>query len=187
MNAYDFDNTIYAGDSTVDFYLYCVKRYPRVAVYSLRLAWPALMFLTGRMSKTRFKQRFFGFLAYLPDVDRAVEDFWEKHMARIKPFYLERRRADDVIISASPEFLLRPALNKLNVSGLIASRVDRRTGVYEGLNCDGEEKARRLDRELPDARIEDFYSDSRSDAPLARRARRAYMVRAERIEPWPRD
>ena len=25
MNVYDFDQTIYHGDSTVDFYLYCVR------------------------------------------------------------------------------------------------------------------------------------------------------------------
>lgn len=26
MNVYDFDKTIYDGDSTIDFYLYCVKK-----------------------------------------------------------------------------------------------------------------------------------------------------------------
>ena len=25
MNVYDFDGTIYNGDSTIDFYLYCIK------------------------------------------------------------------------------------------------------------------------------------------------------------------
>lgn len=35
MNVYDFDQTIYHGDSTVDFYLYCVRHRP-LMIYS----WP---------------------------------------------------------------------------------------------------------------------------------------------------
>lgn len=30
MNVYDFDKTIYAGDSTIDFYLFCLKRQPAI-------------------------------------------------------------------------------------------------------------------------------------------------------------
>ena len=30
MNVYDFDKTIYAGDSTIDFYLICLKRQPAI-------------------------------------------------------------------------------------------------------------------------------------------------------------
>ena len=28
MNVFDFDKTIYDGDCTVDFYMYCLKKYP---------------------------------------------------------------------------------------------------------------------------------------------------------------
>ena len=33
MNLYDFDETIYDGDSTRDFVLYCYKNYPRTLAY----------------------------------------------------------------------------------------------------------------------------------------------------------
>lgn len=36
MNVYDFDETIYDGDSTVDFYKYCLRR-PSVHHFSLSL------------------------------------------------------------------------------------------------------------------------------------------------------
>ena len=31
INLYDFDNTIYEGDSSTDFFFYCLKRYPKIA------------------------------------------------------------------------------------------------------------------------------------------------------------
>ena len=31
MNVYDFDKTIYRGDSTVDFWRHCLRRYPGAA------------------------------------------------------------------------------------------------------------------------------------------------------------
>ena len=33
MNVYDFDKTIYAGDSTIDFWKFCMIRYPRCRRY----------------------------------------------------------------------------------------------------------------------------------------------------------
>ena len=47
------------------------------------------------------------------------------------------------------------------------------TGLYDGLNCHGEEKVRRMRELYPDAEIEQFYSDSLHDTPLARLARRS--------------
>ena len=44
---------------------------------------------------------------------------------------------------------------------------------------------RRFRQAYPDAEIDAFYSDSHSDDPLARIARRAVMVRGDRLLPWP--
>ena len=30
MNVFDFDGTIYNGDSSKDFFFYCLKRYPKI-------------------------------------------------------------------------------------------------------------------------------------------------------------
>ncbi len=37
-----------------------------------------------------------------------------------------------------------------------------------------------------DAPIDNFYSDSMIDAPLARMARQAFWVRGDNILPWPK-
>lgn len=33
MNVYDFDGTIYNGDSSVDIYFFLLKRYPKLIAY----------------------------------------------------------------------------------------------------------------------------------------------------------
>ena len=60
------------------------------------------------VTKTEMKEVIFSFLKYVPDVDSLVQKFWEEHRIYIKDFYLEKKHNHDVIISASPEFLLTP-------------------------------------------------------------------------------
>ena len=88
------------------------------------------------------------------------------------------------MISASPEFLLKPICNRLGIGTVIASAVDKKTGVYDGLNCHGEEKLKRYRQVFGDRGIFEFYSDSLSDAPLAEIAQSAFLVRKNRIIPW---
>lgn len=180
MIVYDFDNTVFRGDSTARFFMFCLKRHPRIAKRLPATLWGALLLLAGKADKTGFKGRLFGFLADIPDVEAEVSAFWAKNVGRVKPWYLARKRPDDLIISAGPEFLLRPVC-----PNLIASHVDPKTGTYAGKNCDGEEKLRRFRAEYAGAAIEEFYSDSLGDAPMARAARRAFLVRGDRISPWP--
>ena len=40
MNVYDFDKTIYYGDSTADFYLFCLKRHKKIPVSYTHLTLP---------------------------------------------------------------------------------------------------------------------------------------------------
>ena len=85
--------------------------------------------------------------------------------------------------SASPEFLVRIPAQKLGVR-LLASRVDKHTGKTDGENCHGAEKVRRLHEAYPDVEIAEFYSDSRSDSPLAELAEHAYLVHGQTRTPW---
>ncbi len=148
------------------------------------MAWTFFLYILGVKTKTQFKEKMYGFLRYVPDIEETVGDFWEEHITNIKPWYREKQREDDIIISASPEFLLKTACKKLGIKHLIASRVDKRTGVYTGENCHGEEKVRRLNEEMPGAVCDEFYSDSLSDAPLAMLAKKAWVVRKNKLVEW---
>jgi phosphoserine phosphatase len=107
--------------------------------------------------------------------------FWEKRRRNIQPWYLRQRRDSDVIISASPEFLLEPVVTGYLHCALIASKVDPKTGVYDGKNCYGEEKARHFRARYGDKRIDNFFSDDYADMPLMRAAENAFLVKGDTI------
>ena len=182
MNAYDFDKTIFDGDSTARFYVYCLLRTPRMLLRIPRLVFEAVLLL--KKDKQKFKQNMFGFLTDLKDADRMIAAFWKKNEKRIKKFYLAQQREDDLIASASPKFIVKPMTDKLGIKYLIASPVDVKTGLYYGKNCHGQEKVVRFRREFPGMTIEKFYSDSHSDDPMAAIAKEAFMVKGEKLSAW---
>lgn len=184
MNVYDFDQTIYRRDSTADFYFYCLARRPEIALLLPMQGFHFARYLLGRISKTAFKERFYRFFTKVPDMDAWVEDFWRTHRGGISAWYLAQQRSDDLVISASPEFLLRPICRDLGISHLLASRVDPKTGQYTGKNCHGREKVRRLRAAFPGAQVGEFCSDSLSDTPLAELAEKSYIIKKERKLDW---
>lgn len=184
MNAYDFDETIYDGDSTADFFRYCRKRSLKIRLLSPWYLAGFVPYGLGFSSKTRAKQHFYNFVRAVPDIKSWVDDFWDKNESKIKPWYKERRKPDDIVISASPRFILRDICARLKIEHLICSEVDEKTGVYSGINCHGEEKVRRFREEWGDSPIEEFYSDSLNDAPLSEIAERAFCVRGHDLIPW---
>lgn len=184
MNVFDFDKTIYDGDSTVDFWKYCLKKYPKTKKHLLHTGINGLKFALRMMDKTIFKEDFYSFLQEIDDIDSALADFWDEHEVNIKDWYLKMQREDDVIISASPEFLLKPICDKLGIKYLMASRVDPKSGKYDGVNCHGEEKVRRYSEKFGRAQIHEFYSDSYSDTPLAKLAFDPILVKENDFEPW---
>lgn len=184
MNVYDFDKTIYNGDSTADFYLFSLKRHKKILTLAPSLLGSVIKFYVFKKgTKTDFKQVMYRFLRYC-DIDRDIADFWEINQIKIKKYYMNQKKSDDVIISASPEFLLEPIVKKLDINTLMASRVDKHTGLYDGINCHGKEKVRRFYEVFPDGKIDEFYSDSYSDTPLAEIADKAYIVKGEALSEW---
>jgi len=184
MNVYDFDNTIYRGDSTVDFVLYCYGHEPRSLISLPRTLVSGLLYGLHIIPKLAFKQELYHMFVFLRDRDALLQEFVRTHADRIKPWYREQQRGDDLVISASPEFLIRPLCRSAGITHVLASRVDFATGRYDGLNCHGREKTVRFFAAFPEGRIEKFYSDSRSDAPLAELAESAYLVKGNQRERW---
>ncbi len=184
MNVYDFDNTILKGDSTARFFAYCLLRKPRMWLDVPAQAVNGLLFALKLKEKQVFKQRMLHFLALIGNVDATVEAFWAKNFSRVKPWYYEKQRPDDVIISASPEFLIKPACDRLGIRCAMGSPVDKHTGKFSGPNCHGKEKVRRFREIYPQAKIEEFFSDSYSDTPLAELAQTAWLVKDNELKNW---
>lgn len=181
MNAYDFDKTVYNGDSTADFYKYTFFKYPKTRKYLFVTIWAFFLYIIGYYKKTEFKEKMYSFLKGIPDINTAIENFWDSHTKNIKQYYLNQQQPDDMIISASPEFLLQPVCKRLGIKYLIASRVNPNTGKYTGVNCYGEEKVNRLEQYMPNYKINEFYSDSLSDDPVGKLAEKSFIVCDEKI------
>jgi phosphatidylglycerophosphatase C len=84
-----------------------------------------------------------------------------------------------VIVSASPEAYVGAAGHRLGADGVIATRLEvaadgRLTGHYDGRNCRGEEKLRRLRRWVDESGIAPetvwAYGNSRGDLRMLRAA-----------------
>ena len=186
MNVYDFDGTIYDGDSTVDFFLFALKQKPSLIRFAPKQALGFLLYGVKRIEKTELKEYFFSFLSGI-DAGKLAEDFWKRNSHKIFKWYPERQQPDDILISASPEFLLEPICRQLGIRCLIASRVDVQSGKFAGENCRGAEKVRRLAEECGVTHIGAFYSDSHSDLPLARIADSAFLIKNGVITQWNLD
>jgi phosphoserine phosphatase/putative flippase GtrA len=183
MDVYDFDHTIYRGDSSFDFFIFILRKKPYLAALLPVQLWGIMLYLFHLITKETMKSYFFMFVRFI-SVEAMTIRFWEKHIGKIKLWYLRQKQNTDVIISASPKFLLAPVVRDYLHCTLIASEIDPKTGAYNGKNCWGDEKARRFKDIYPNAKIDRFYSDSYSDAPLAGIAHQSFMVKGDDIVPW---
>lgn len=185
MDVYDFDGTLYRGDSTTGFFKWCARRHPRVVATLPRTGIAAIgCFGLRVVDKTRFKGVLYRFLRLIPDIETEVERFWREHERNITgPCH---PKAGDLVISASPEFLLRDVCERRGLK-LMASPVDPHTGATLGPNCSGAQKIVRLREHYPHAVVERFYSDSHNDDPMAELAQQAFMVNIPKntLQPWP--
>ncbi|WP_455795203.1 HAD-IB family phosphatase [Clostridium butyricum] len=184
MNVYDFDKTIYDGDSTLDFYFFSIKKSPMLIRFLPIQIIGFIKYMFGMYSKLQFKEKFYSFLKGIKDVDSMVELFWNENQDKIKDWYLKSKEESDVIISASPEFLLNTICRRIGIKHLIASEVNKNTGICEGENCYGEEKVLRFKKYFEKGEIKKFYSDSLSDAPISLMASERYIVSGNNILPW---
>ena len=186
MDAYDWDRTVFRKDTTAGFFLFCCRRYPAVKRFIPLSAKIALRHVLGKQPIPEQKQAFYRYLSLVPDIDEAVRAFWAENIHLIgSPAMPCDPRPGDAIVSASAEFLLR-GICESNGWVLIGTVIDPKTGQMTGVDCFGAEKVRRFrERFGDDAVIEHWYSDSTSDAPIARLAKQAFLVKPSGLTPWP--
>ena len=72
---------------------------------------------------------------------------------------------------------------ELKVKKLIGSKVNKKTGNFIGKNCHGEEKVKRLKKEYEEFKVKESYSDSKSDIPILKLAKKAFYVKGDKIIP----
>lgn len=182
MNVFDFDGTLYDGDSTFDFWLYSLRKYPRCIRSLPRQVFSFALFSIGVLDRESFKRTFYTFLRHIPDLPYVVNQFWDRSKRKIRQDVLAHASDGDLVVSASPDFLLQEICRRMGFV-LIASCVDPQTGDLLSQNCRGEEKVMRIHAAGYDS-FEEGYTDSLADAPMMHLADRAFLVTAQGIIPF---
>jgi HAD superfamily phosphoserine phosphatase-like hydrolase len=186
-NVYDFDGTIYDGDSSIDFYFFVLRIRPLLMSHIPFFFIQTLRYTFGLVSKEKWKESFYQPIIKHNDFDRLIQLFWQKYKSKIKSFYISNKNVNDIIITAGPDFLIRPLLNELGVYHLIATRFDIDGGKILGKNCHGAEKVNRLKSTFPNIIVKEFYSDSNSDLPMTHISNNSYKVSGNSILVWDLD
>ena len=184
MTIYDFDNTIYKGDTNKDILLYSFKKHPFKVIKALKKTKKLERdYKRGLITFERVKEAMLSFLFEIDDLDGYIEKFVSSHMKNIKPWYLSRKNDYDIVISASYELWIIPFCKKLGIRYVLATKTDKE-GHIIGKNCKGEEKVKRLASTIPNAQIVTSYSDSESDLPILNLAKTAYVVEGNKLIPY---
>ncbi|MDR2850338.1 MAG: haloacid dehalogenase-like hydrolase [Verrucomicrobiota bacterium] len=185
MNVFDFDNTIYNGESGLDLFGYYVKRYPGLLRHGPRVLAALVRYKLGCFTLDEALNRY----AYIVEaftvrildtVEADMVAFWDGHIHKIKPLYDALRSPDDLILSASPEIGLAEVCRRLGVRRYIGTRFDPATGRLTHLNF-RENKVRAFLAQYPDGKIDKLYTDSLHDQPLFALAGEVHRVKGNKI------
>lgn len=172
---YDFDKTIYSGETSTDFMLFFLKRNPR---YIIRLCNVLYSLFYYKKDLKKSKEIFFRILngVNIEFLKEEINEFWkvkkEKIFSWVYDEILENKKVADelILISATPSIFLEKISKELGFDKLLATEFENTTKLFDskikGPNCKGKEKVNRLNEYIDNYTILKFYSDSMSDKPL---------------------
>ena len=105
IDVYDFDGTIYDGDSTFDYVEFCLRRHPAMLLGMPRIAAAGLRLAMKKIGLTQFKSALFGVMTRYMDLGAEAERFWqdERTQAKLGAWFKDTPRDLPIVIaSASP-------------------------------------------------------------------------------------
>ncbi len=185
MNVYDFDNTIYDGETLVDFIMYYIKTDPGIWKYVPKLLYIYFKDRFHLFTVDEAIRAYAGFLeGYYVKIDTIEEDvkkFWDENERKIKPWYDKVRRDDDIIVSGTTDFLLDEIMKRMGIKNYIGSSIDKKTGKFERL-CFLENKVKIFNAVFENAHIDNFYTDSMNDKAMMDISDHVFFVTGDRIE-----
>ena len=183
MRAFDFDNTIYNGESVFHFYLFSIKYNPKVAKYIPVVFYNLVKYKLGKTTmqdlEEAVKKYANDYLHSFDDVNRLICDFWDSHIKNIKPWY--QPNEEDIIITASFNLIMEELCKRLNIKNCICSIVNPETMTVEYLNF-RDNKRKTFIEKYKNTEIDEFYTDNMVDKPMIDFAKKAYLVKGNKIK-----
>lgn len=180
MKVFDFDETILHGNSVRRFFGYCLVRLPYLVLYLPVQLVACLLYAVKILNKDRFLSVLESFVLFVPCKKKFIVRFWDKNFKHIKSWYLSQRSNEDVVISASPLYLVEEACHRLGVT-CFATNYSPETFLSKSPHCWGSVKVDVYRQNFGDTPIEKFYTDSMSDLPLLEMAHEGYFVKGNSV------
>ena len=182
MNVYDFDDTIYDGDTEVDIVKYGLRKHPFLTIESLIKANKLNKeYKKGNLEFEIVKENLLSFIFRTGNTEKFLNSFVDSHMKNIKPWYKERQTENDIIATASYEVWINLFAERLGIKYVIGTKVDDE-GHILGKNCKREEKVVRIKEMFPNEEFNHAYSDSSVDIPILELAFESYVVEGNELK-----
>ena len=193
LSVYDFDKTIYNGETLNDFYrFYLIKKPWKIYTVIFQL-WYFLLYVLKIINLEKLKENFLRFLngENTGELKKLIREFWKKKESKInlwvKDEILKNKKETEILvaISASPTFLIIDRLRLMGFDVVIGTDfLFESTKFHSHItskNCKNYEKVKRLDTWAEDNNIQydivNFYSDSIADKPLFDLAEHKYWIK----------
>ena len=185
MNVYDFDNTIYDGESFFHLFIFYLKKKPSLITMFPKVANVFRKYKKGEVSIDEMINSYAPMIQKIAqkivNINNDPAEFWDSHIKNIKPFYKEIQQEDDLIITASPDFTIAEICKRLGIRQFIATKINPENFEVEFV-CLKTNKVKAFFEEYPDGEIENFYTDSpENDKPLMDIAKHAFVVKGDKI------
>ena len=192
---YDFDRTIYGGETGINFYTFYLKKYPLKSIlFLIKYSKNLLFYLLKIINLTTLKERYFEFLEThsKEEIEELVADFWETKKHKIYSWTKDelkknKKECEMVIVSsASPLFLIEKFLlslgyDKVFGTNFINDNKETFIAKIDGENNKGDEKVKKLNEWAKQNNFEyeitEFYSDSLADKPLYDISKKTYWIK----------
>ncbi len=177
LNVYDFDGTLYKGESSLHFACFCLLRKPKILLF-----FPKILSLYKKHKKNElcleeanllFKKLLEQTIVDDYELEKLLQTFWRKHEKNLNWPLIDTMKEKDVILSAGPDFLLKSS--PLKDKNIFCSEIDLKNKKILFF-CYGENKRIKFKEKYKEERIEKFYTDSYSDLPLMNLAQEVYLV-----------
>ena len=201
---YDFDKTIYGGESGTNFFTYYLRNYPlKGLLFGLTYLKEVLFYLIKITDLKRLKERFFIFLESHSneEIEKIVDGFWKEYGKKMYSWTQEelrenKKESDMVIVtSATPLFLLERLIPEMGYDMVFGTEFqgdgeEKFVAEIKGENNKGMEKVKKLNKWAKENNIEyeiiKFYSDSLADKPLYDIAEKKYWIKkGKKLEGMP--
>ena len=185
MKAFDFDNTLYRGESSLDFSLYMIRTNKKILLYLPVILTNTVKYKLCLVDREGLGDAINKYMKILirskREILHLVEEFWKTHADQLDADMLKRVGPDDLIITAGPGFLLDEIRHRLGTQNIISSEVDLDKREITHFNFK-ENKVRRFRELYGDARIRSFYTDSYNDQAVMDISDMVFLVKKGKIK-----